>query len=422
MNDKISVITVVYNDVSHIRETIESFFSLTWPDKEYIVIDGGSTDGTADIIREYANRLAYWCSEKDNGIYDAMNKGIAQASGDWINFLNSGDYYVAADAIEQALTGIGEDKTVGVIYGNSIEINEGDDQGIEATNDPGTLSVKPGFRHGSSIVRTAIQKKYTFDLTKAKSLGYSLDWEMIHRMYRAGVTFKKVNTYIQAYHREGTSNNALRSLWYNYKITSEGNFKPTKLLFFVKTASAHFVTHTSLYRWMKGFFVEFGVNDVLPHIPFWAPRRMYLKMLRMRIGQKSFIMKDNYITKPNNVSIGDYTHVNRGCLLDARGGITIGNSVSISHQVRLLTGSHDPASATFRATYLPIKIEDYAWLGAGCTILNNVTIGEGAVVCAGAVVTKDVPPYTIVGGIPAKKIKDRPRGLHYRCIWEAPFT
>ena len=78
---KISVITVVFNEVNHIRETMESFFSQTWEDKEYIIIDGGSTDGTADIIREYSDRLAYWCSEKDNGIYDAMNKGIGHCSG-----------------------------------------------------------------------------------------------------------------------------------------------------------------------------------------------------------------------------------------------------------------------------------------------------------------------------------------------------
>lgn len=66
--DKISVITVVFNDVENIRETIESFFSQTWENKEYIVIDGASTDGTADIIKEYSDRLTYWCSERDNGI------------------------------------------------------------------------------------------------------------------------------------------------------------------------------------------------------------------------------------------------------------------------------------------------------------------------------------------------------------------
>ena len=68
--NSISVITVVFNDVKHIRETMESFFSQSWEDKEYIVIDGGSTDGTVDIIQEYSDRLAFWCSEKDDGIYE----------------------------------------------------------------------------------------------------------------------------------------------------------------------------------------------------------------------------------------------------------------------------------------------------------------------------------------------------------------
>ena len=69
--EKISVITVVYNDVSHIRQTIDSFLCQTWSEKELIVIDGGSTDGTADIIRQYSGQIAYWCSEPDGGIYDA---------------------------------------------------------------------------------------------------------------------------------------------------------------------------------------------------------------------------------------------------------------------------------------------------------------------------------------------------------------
>ena len=103
MNKKVSVITVVYNDVGHIRETIESFFSQTWEDKEYIVIDGGSTDGTIDIIKEYANRISYWISEPDKGMYDAMNKGILKANGDWINILNSGDLYSTSEVITDVL-------------------------------------------------------------------------------------------------------------------------------------------------------------------------------------------------------------------------------------------------------------------------------------------------------------------------------
>lgn len=101
--EKVSVITVVFNDVKHIKGTMESFFSQTYENKEYIVIDGGSTDGTKEIIERYADRLAYWCSEPDGGIYDAMNKGISHATGGWINFLNCGDRFCADDTIEKVM-------------------------------------------------------------------------------------------------------------------------------------------------------------------------------------------------------------------------------------------------------------------------------------------------------------------------------
>lgn len=101
MSNKISVITVVYNDVKNIRNTMESFFSQTWEDKEYIVVDGGSTDGTAEVIKEYSDRLAWWCSEEDDGIYDAMNKGILHATGDWINVLNCGDSYCSIESLKK---------------------------------------------------------------------------------------------------------------------------------------------------------------------------------------------------------------------------------------------------------------------------------------------------------------------------------
>ena len=124
----------------------------------------------------------------------------------------------------------------------------------------------------------------------------------------------------------------------------------------------------------------------------------------------------------NRVVIGNYTHINRGCMLDARGGIEIGSNVSLSYDCRLITGSHSVRSPHFSASYLPIRIGDYAWLGVGATVLQGVTVGEGAVVCAGAVVTRDVEPYAIVGGVPARKIGERPRGVDYHCVWDAPFT
>ena len=90
---KYSIITVNYNNREGLRRTIESVVSQTFRDFEFIVIDGGSTDGSADVLREYDSQITYWVSEKDAGIYNAMNKGIRKATGDYLNFMNSGDCF-----------------------------------------------------------------------------------------------------------------------------------------------------------------------------------------------------------------------------------------------------------------------------------------------------------------------------------------
>ena len=90
---KISIVTIVRNDAAHIAETIESVLSQDYPDLEYVIIDGGSTDGTVEIIEKYRSQLAVFVSEPDKGIYDAMNKGIRKTTGDVIGMINSGDKY-----------------------------------------------------------------------------------------------------------------------------------------------------------------------------------------------------------------------------------------------------------------------------------------------------------------------------------------
>lgn len=178
----------------------------------------------------------------------------------------------------------------------------------------------------------------------------------------------------------------------------------------------------TLYRWSRAIGMEFMVNDVLPHIPFWTLRRLYLRLVKCKIGNGTFLMKKMYIQSPNRLVIGNNTHINRDCILDARANIRIGNSVSISHRVNIITGSHDHQKSDFPSNKQPIIIDDYVWIGVGATVLRGVHIGKGAVVCAGAVVVSDVKPYTVVGGVPAKKIGERNKILDYKCIWNVPLT
>jgi len=99
MSKKLSIITVNLNNSTGLLKTIKSVVSQTFSDYEYIIIDGGSTDGSVDIIKQYADKITYWVSEPDKGIYNAMNKGILQAKGEYCLFLNSGDYLYSKDVL-----------------------------------------------------------------------------------------------------------------------------------------------------------------------------------------------------------------------------------------------------------------------------------------------------------------------------------
>ena len=114
---KISVITVVRNDASHIEETLRSVLEQDWSDLEYIVIDGASTDGTAEIVGRFRDRLALFVSEPDRGIYDAMNKGIRRATGDVIGMINSGDRYFPG-ALAKVASAFGETPGRRIFWGD----------------------------------------------------------------------------------------------------------------------------------------------------------------------------------------------------------------------------------------------------------------------------------------------------------------
>lgn len=123
---KYSIITVNFNNKEGLRKTIESVIRQNFRDFEYIVIDGGSTDGSADILKEYDAQIDYWVSEPDKGIYNAMNKGIVQAKGEYLNFMNSGDYFYDNQVLQHVADyGYDTDFIVGRDYHYSEQLQRG---------------------------------------------------------------------------------------------------------------------------------------------------------------------------------------------------------------------------------------------------------------------------------------------------------
>lgn len=143
---------------------------------------------------------------------------------------------------------------------------------------------------------------------------------------------------------------------------------------------------------------------------------LYRHVFGVDIEPNVVIYYGSEIRSHMNLKIGEGSIIGDNIILDARAGIEIGKNVNISSRVALWSFQHDYNDPYFRCTAEkvgPIVIKDRAWIGPNVTILHGVTIGEGAVVAAGAVVTKDVEPYTLVGGIPAKRIGNRTKDLRY---------
>ena len=122
---------------------------------------------------------------------------------------------------------------------------------------------------------------------------------------------------------------------------------------------------------------------------------------------------DAWFDTIGSFNMGNNSTINQKCHLDNRGGLTIGSNVSISSEVCILTADHDPNTADFAGRCRGVSIEDYAFIGTRAMILAGVTIGQGAIVAAGAVVSRDVLPYEIVAGIPARVIGSRRKDLDY---------
>jgi acetyltransferase-like isoleucine patch superfamily enzyme len=158
------------------------------------------------------------------------------------------------------------------------------------------------------------------------------------------------------------------------------------------------------------------------HVPIHRMRLfLYRNLFGVTIGARTSVHWRARFFEPEGISIGRNSIVGNDCFLDGRSGIRIGNNVNIGGYVQIYTLEHDPDSPDFATMGGPVVIGDRCYIATRATVLPGVTIGEGAVVAAGAVVTRDVEPYCVVGGVPARVIRPRSRDLVYELDYHMPF-
>lgn len=157
----------------------------------------------------------------------------------------------------------------------------------------------------------------------------------------------------------------------------------------------------------------FMYNHGAGRLPIYAVRHAYLRhVLGYRIGKGAAVHMGCFFTG-RDISIHDRAVVNRNCYLDGRGGLSIGADASVSPECYLISLTHDPSDPGFGAIAAPLKIGNRVWLGARVMVLPGLQIGEGAIVGAGSVVTRDIPPFSISAGNPARRIGERASKLSY---------
>ena len=196
-------------------------------------------------------------------------------------------------------------------------------------------------------------------------------------------------------------------------------FRCLVIMFFDKTGKK--LTKKEVFQKIKNrlfnIFLEFEVFllHLVGSLPSHHLRRFFYRLAGVKIGKGSTIHMGARFYDPRNISIGEDSIIGEGVVLDGRDKLIIGNHVDIASEVMIYNSEHDVNDPYFLAKNAPVLIEDFVFIGPRAIILPGVKIGKGAVVAAGAVVTKDIAPFSVVGGVPAKIIGERKiKNLSYK--------
>lgn len=205
----VTIITVCRNHAKELERTIRSVESQTWQEKEYLVIDGASTDDTLDVIKAHEASITRWVSEPDQGIYDAMNKGVKMAQGEWVIFMNAGDTFAGDDTLQRVF---GSAQDADVIYGDVIK-----EELVKKAEAPRNAH-RMFYCHQSAFVRTSCLREFPFDIRHRMSA----DFKQVKQLYLSGKRFRQLDFPVANFDTQGVSNkNRSAGLYDNIQVIRE---------------------------------------------------------------------------------------------------------------------------------------------------------------------------------------------------------
>jgi glycosyltransferase involved in cell wall biosynthesis len=248
----VSIITIVFNDEKHIRQTIDSVLQQSYTPVEYIIIDGGSRDGTVAIIREYEQDIDFWQSETDAGVSDAFNKGIQAARGEFIGLINSGDWY-EIDTVTHIVDAFEEDSEVGVVCG-ALQFWKGRRREYLCHSVPHLLQREMTVTHPTCFVRAELYHRlglFSTDYTLA------MDYELLLRFQQQGVKFLSLALVLANMQHDGVSEvNWKRALRETHKariMLLDGSIFTCRIYYFFLVAK----------RQLRMILEKFGLTSLL---------------------------------------------------------------------------------------------------------------------------------------------------------------
>ncbi|MEG1585340.1 MAG: glycosyltransferase family 2 protein [Bacteroidales bacterium] len=284
---KVTIVTVCYNAAESIQKTMESVLNQTYPNVEYLIIDGASTDKTLSIVRGMEDafirkgvQFRYY-SEKDHGIYDAMNKGIHLATGKWINFMNSGDGFCSPDILLKTFQ---DDPEENVLYGDTIfQMSFGDI--LLKPKNIDCLRKHMVFCHQSVFLPTQEMKNYPFGL-KYQIAG---DYKFFYDYYNRGGGFRYLGYPVAYFESENglSSSNALQAHKENAQIRSEHLHLTWQIKYQFKCFCFHF----------KEMLKEIFPKEIVEAVRAWNYRRkMRRRIYKQKLGQVKTELYDRHIS------------------------------------------------------------------------------------------------------------------------------